>query len=621
MDIPNNLTKADLIKGADKIIKEGIPKNANSSTYDVIYEGQLLPPKLIVSYANIFKNGMELDRNGFKGGLNTDCFMLLKENGFDIIKKDNIYSILLRFLEQANEGGLKTAHLPKKLKGFDCKISFGQGVQAKIPWISLLRKPHTTSHGIYPVYLFYKEIDKLILAFGISETNTPVERWNIDNPKPISQYFMENGLGKPDRYGASYVFKVYDTNNLPDANVLEDDLDAILKVYTEESKIEENSGEQNDFDQQEFVHYLLAAGLIFNEKLVNRFIASLLTKPFVLLSGLSGSGKTKLAQAFVQWICQDDSQFCIVPVGADWTNREPLVGYVNALSNAEYILPENGALKLIIDANENGNRPYFLILDEMNLSHVERYFSDFLSMMESKEKLRLHSSDTPLKSSNGIEVAKEYSWPSNLFIIGTVNIDETTYMFSPKVLDRANAIEFRVTKGEIEYFFSNHQEVDMKSLVGQGVTMAQSFLALSENKVFETLDLTGINKTLVSFFEQLKKVGAEFGYRSATEIIRLINQLTVIAPELQEAEKLDIAIMQKLLPKLHGSRRKLCPVLLILGGFCVDNQKIDNIEKLVFSKSDFDFESEGVLYPIALEKITRMYKGAMENGFASYAEA
>ena len=70
-----------------------------------------------------------------------------------------------------------------------------------------------------------------------------------------------------------------------------------------------------------------------------RFISSLTTKPFVILSGLSGSGKTKLAQSFAQWLCEDETQYALVPVGADWTNREPLLGYVNALNNSEYILP------------------------------------------------------------------------------------------------------------------------------------------------------------------------------------------------------------------------------------------------------------------------------------------
>jgi hypothetical protein len=92
------------------------------------------------------------------------------------------------------------------------------------------------------------------------------------------------------------------------------------------------------------------SGLLFDIELISRYIASLCTKPFVICSGLSGSGKTKLAQAFAQWISADKLQYEIVPVGADWTNREPLLGYPNALNKEEYICPENGVLDLLIRA-------------------------------------------------------------------------------------------------------------------------------------------------------------------------------------------------------------------------------------------------------------------------------
>ena len=163
----------------------------------------------------------------------------------------------------------------------------------------------------------------------------------------------------------------------------------IEKYYPKYSIYEENGNyffsdkihgkikiDQVEFDISSFQSACKNAGLVYSDKLITRYVSSLATKPFVLLSGLSGSGKTKLAQSFSQWMCEDKKQYCIVPVGADWTNREPLLGYPNALNTDDYILPENGALQLIIEANkeENQNKPYFLILDEMNLSHVERYF-------------------------------------------------------------------------------------------------------------------------------------------------------------------------------------------------------------------------------------------------------
>ena len=360
------------------------------------------------------------------------------------------------------------------------------------------------------------------------------------------------------------------------------------------------------------------AGLNYDSELITRYISSLATKPFVLLSGLSGSGKTKLAQAYAQWICKNREQYCIVPVGADWTNREPLLGYVNALNNKEYILPENGALKLLIEANkeENKNKPYFLILDEMNLSHVERYFADFLSIMESKDQLKLHSD----AEDKGI-VSSHLNWPKNLFIVGTVNIDETTYMFSPKVLDRANVIEFRVNKDDISKFLDAPTEIDFTNLNGKGAGMGENFIEIASNKEFPKIKTDKLNEKLVLFFEELKKTGAEFGYRTATEIHRLYNQLSTLDNTMLEEVKIDIAIMQKLLPKLHGSRRKLCPILETLASFCVV-ENTDVLKAFLNNKEAIDFKTNtSVLYPLSLEKITRMYKGAVDNGFASYAEA
>ena len=358
------------------------------------------------------------------------------------------------------------------------------------------------------------------------------------------------------------------------------------------------------------------ANLLFSEKMTARLTASLLTKPFVILTGLSGSGKTKLANAFVKWICKSEAQYCLVPVGADWTNRDPILGYPNALDQSQYIKPDNGVVDLIINAHSNPNLPHFLILDEMNLSHVERYFADFLSAMESGGEISFHSGE---KEKNG--VPPSLTIPENLFVIGTINVDETTYMFSPKVLDRANVIEFRISNPEMEKFLGNPLKPNLKELTGKGSEMAESFMELARKSDFDKTSVNSINIKLIEFFSELKKTGAEYGYRSAYEIHRLIDQLTVIDPKLDENEKLDIAIMQKLLPKLHGSRRKLCPVLLTLGEFCVQLGKFKDIEKEIYSVENFDYIQEAVKFPLSLEKISRMYNGAVDNGFASYAEA
>lgn len=379
------------------------------------------------------------------------------------------------------------------------------------------------------------------------------------------------------------------------------------------SKKNQNFEKNDKFNINSFNEKVFESGLVFSETMISRFVASLLTKPFVLLTGLSGSGKTKIAQSFVQWICSNDSQYKIIAVGSDWTNREPLLGYPNGLNTKEYITPDSGALDLIIEASkvDNHKKPFFLILDEMNLSHVERYFADFLSVMESNDKIRLYSGILR-KSLDGKEIPNEISWPTNLFIIGTVNIDETTYMFSPKVLDRANTIEFRVDENNIRSFFELPSKIDLSLLQNKGKSMAQDFLNLSNNT--QTIISQEFTGTFIKFFNELKKVGAEFGYRTAIEMLLLIKNLKVIN-DVSNDESIDIAIMQKLLPKLHGSRTKIVKVLETLILLCLKGNQTFNI-----SKSE-EIPLENILYPITFEKLVRMYKNALDNGFTSYAEA
>jgi len=455
-------------------------------------------------------------------------------------------------------------------------------------------------------------------------------------------YYFTTQWNGGDEYELSFLnLKNYFESNFPNYIILKDDRTYRLLKRDNNSKI------FNDFKIS-----LNDAGLIFSDQLVQRFIASLLTKPFVICSGLSGSGKTKLAQAFVQWICESDNQYKIIPVGADWTNREPLLGYPNGLDPKAYVTPDSGALQLILEASkeENQNKPYFMILDEMNLSHVERYFADFLSIMESKEKLKLYSGEkrySQYTKENEFDeeyfIPYEIEWPKNLFIIGTVNIDETTYMFSPKVLDRANVIEFRITPKEMDKFFKERKELNMKELFldkdknkgGAGQNMAENFFQLAEVKTITKIpEIEGDDNVLNEFFNELQIVGSEFGYRSASEIELLITKLGKVfiddqGQSLNNNTKIDIAIMQKLLPKLHGSRKKLVGPLETLAGFCLvrinESQPDDQNKKKTlyqqFISEKRDSAKWEIKYSISFEKIERMLKNVIENGFTSYAEA
>ena len=136
----------------------------------------------------------------------------------------------------------------------------------------------------------------------------------------------------------------------------------------------------------------------------------------------------------------------IIPIGANWTDNTNIIGYHNVITDDYQSTP---SFDLIKYSKLDYTNPYFLILDEMNLSHVERYFADFLSAIESDEEIPLYGTKDSLKL------------PKNLFIIGTVNVDETTYMFSPKVLDRANTIEFN-TLTAYEYMIFNLNDGDFE---------------------------------------------------------------------------------------------------------------------------------------------------------------
>ncbi len=515
---------------------------------------------------------------------------------------------LSRFLAQCQTENLKTSHFAGKLEGLKIKISFGKGNPARVPWIAFLAPGQHISYGIYPFYLFYKSQQLLVLAFGVSETLSPEIPWQQSGAETINSYFKRHGLGKPARYGGSFVFRVYEVADL-DKQQVEADLQEMLGIY--KATLAGHTAGVPQFDFRAFHQTALECGLQIDPELVLRFTAALIAKPFVILTGLSGAGKTRLAHAFAQWICETEDQICLVPVGADWTNREPLLGFPNALEPGQYVKPESGVVDLLISAETNADKPYFLILDEMNLSHVERYFADFLSGMESGEPIRLHN-----------EVAGAV--PScvrvtpNLFMIGTVNIDETTYMFSPKVLDRASVIEFSISKEEMQAFLKSERELHAGSLTGNGADVADAFVAMARSNVPASVVRAQLSDELLALFEILKPAGAEFGYRSAAEILRfagVINQLGIKWP----AQKvMDAALMQKLLPKIYGSRRKLEPVLKALAKRCLANP--DLLDDYLTGKKDLSGPEE-VYYPAALEKIRRIYRNLIDHGFASFAEA
>lgn len=390
------------------------------------------------------------------------------------------------------------------------------------------------------------------------------------------------------------------------------------------------------------------SGLRFNEETIHRFMSSLCAKRFAILGGLSGSGKTKLAQAIAKWMSPTQGKYySVITVGADWTSSENILGYPDGLDAERYV--SKPALELFLDAAAHPNTPHFLILDEMNLSHVERYFSDLLSVIESGDKIVLYEGGD--RRSGDRVIPKTLDILPNVFIIGTVNVDETTYMFSPKVLDRAFVLDFTVSKDDVRSFVENPRSINLDAINGLGSKYSEQFLRESQ------LPATTLHETVRAHFEQemllyfsiLQEHHSEFGFRIIHECARFLYYYSVFGgyPEGNTdwiPAAMDAIIIEKILPKLHGSRSKLEGLLWALAWACGaerierDGKSFD--EQLTASGRDevdgtyspdvvwaslaavnAENPSGAAPYPLSFDKIMRMWRKLVRDQFVSFSEA
>ena len=379
-----------------------------------------------------------------------------------------------------------------------------------------------------------------------------------------------------------------------------------------------------------------------------RLTSALLSKRFVIFTGLAGSGKTQLAQALAKWVTpkassaiHQNAAYVVVPVGADWVGNENILGYANGLTDDNYI--SKPTLDLILQATDNPSHPHFLILDEMNLSHVERYFADILSSIESDEGMVLYPGhmDNPAtwrRTSASKQVPPRLDrLPKNLFIIGTVNVDETTYMFSPKVLDRANVIEFRMRPTDLKSFLASPSKPDLAGLEGKGTAFGKAFVKFAQALVDLPDDVRPLFESeMLGLFVALQTYGAEFGYRTAYDSARFVHFFKLLGNH-QDGntewfpDAVDCIVVQKLLPKLHGSRARLGPLLKHLWFLCVHDHvargedphqaaeaAARSTEKQTEPTTEIPSDAP---YPVSAGKIGRMWRLLTDNGFTSFAEA
>lgn len=148
------------------------------------------------------------------------------------MKKNNIYNYIKKFTSQGKESSdLRTKDYLKEFRGCRVQTSFGLGKPAKVPWMAFLKKNNEVRRGIYPCLLLFKDIDLIILSYGVSEANSPNKKWIFTtHQKQVLDYLLTNYNYKPHKYGKSFVYKAYDVNNFNKDTII-DDLNSIINNY------------------------------------------------------------------------------------------------------------------------------------------------------------------------------------------------------------------------------------------------------------------------------------------------------------------------------------------------------------------------------------------------------
>src|SRR6266567_1805098 len=305
---------------------------------------------------------------------------------------------------------------------------------------------------------------------------------------------------------------------------------------------------------QDIYRNILAQEMRIEERILRRYHISLKTRGFVILSGLSGTGKTWLTETYANAV---GARYLLVPVAPNWTTNEDLLGYVDPLNDSLYhhtsfsFFLESAALEHEQSLSEGRRpKPYHLVLDEMNLARVEYYFAKFLSAMEVRSREGVASIE--------LGAQKVVHLYPNLCFIGTINVDETTHDFADKIYDRAQLVE----------------------------------LTISRDALLKHMGDVPYRELLMSVWDAVHEI-APFAFRILTEIDVYVTEADKLGISWQEA--LDEQILQKILPKCKGADLRLGAAL-------------KNLEDILPSDT----------YPLTHTKVQRMKEGLQQHGFASY---
>lgn len=378
--------------------------------------------------------------------------------------------------------------------------------------------------------------------------------------------------------------------------------------------------------------YVTARGFYFTLPQIAAFYCALRTKPFVILAGISGTGKTRLPRLFAEAI---GAELRLEAVRPDWADSADLIGYRDL---KERFRPGR-LLTFARQASESPTVPHFFVLDEMNLARVEHYLADVLSKIESRRPEgdsvvtdRLVAPEE-LNDDPAAPIWREIGLPENLFIIGTVNIDETTHGFSRKVLDRAFTLEF--SEVDLSYFGPETTPNTPTEPVTNGLASLKP-LALTPAGLTSARHLE-IRSRVVELLNRvntsLQKVQLQVGYRVRDEACLFVCHAGEVPDIFPEDSAFDYVLCAKILPRIHGGAAALHQVMLDLLQLSLRDEPsapaIKQLRELINETRRGDLSLRQLLesrpsgaevsrYPLTADKLFIMLERLDRDGYTSY---